>query len=194
MKRPTGFAMCALTIVMVPALTATRMSKALGTHSPRPRRGPVSILALGAICSRRTSPRRTRIAVRGTVCPRDTRAPHRKSAGLFSFCRCYAWRMPRDDGRPEPPMAPSRHCLMLGHRPRCAGAALEVVGLLSLRPDHFSLLALRSARASRKSAGLPPPGRIFVARSRSWRAQWGIFFGRAPCAYEADRTGGLKPR
>jgi hypothetical protein len=82
---------------------------------------------------------------------------------------------------------------MLGRPARCAGAALEEVGLLSLRPDHFSLLALRSARASRKSAGLPPPGRMFVARSRSWRAQSGIFFGRAPCIYEADRTGGLKP-
>jgi hypothetical protein len=179
MKRPTGFAMCALTIVMVPALTATRMSKALGTHSPRPRRGPVSILALGAICSRRTSPRRTRIAVRGTVCPRDTRAPHRKSAGLFSFCRCYAWRMPRDDGRPEPPMAPSRHCLMLGHRPRCAGAALEVVGLLSLRPDHFSLLALRSARVSQERGASSSRSHFCRSKQKLARAMGNIFWAGA---------------
>ena len=45
-------------------------------------------------------------------------------------------------------MAPSRHRLMLGRRPRCAGAALEVVGLLSLRPQSIrsAFLASRSAK------------------------------------------------
>jgi hypothetical protein len=62
----------------------------------------------------------------------DLAPPHK--AGLFSFCRCYAGRHARQETA-RAQLAPSRHRRMLGHPARCAGAAFEVVGLLSLRPQ-----------------------------------------------------------
>ena len=50
-------------------------------------------------------------------------APPRKSAGLFSFCRCYAWRMPQDDRRPEPQW---RLLVIV----LCWGVVLAALGLL----------------------------------------------------------------
>ena len=50
-------------------------------------------------------------------------APPRKNAGLFSFCRCYAWRMPQDDRRPEPQW---RLLVIV----LCWGVVLAALGLL----------------------------------------------------------------
>jgi hypothetical protein len=119
--------------------------------------------------------------------------PPRKGGGLFSFCECYAGGI-RDNRRPEPNW---RLLVIIW----CVGLALAALGLLlrwwaSKSPpstDHFSLPGHTvSRREPRKSAGACSSG-SHVFRSRNWHAHWGIFFGRASCAQEADTIRGLKP-